>query len=104
AAPPTEFDPNVLPIDEAAVAQASAKRGRQMRGIVGPAGIEIADHWRRLLPPRRERPRRRTADERDELASSQSIELHSGFQRLRCCIFSMISRVRVTPLEPQMRS
>jgi hypothetical protein len=41
--------------------------------------VEKSDHWHhRLLRPRRERPRdSRAADQRDELASFQLIELHS---------------------------
>src|SRR5262249_16559312 len=105
SAAPAVLDSDVLPIDEAGVAQTPTERRRQMRGIVGTAAIEITDHrHRRLLRTRRERPRRSTAEERNELASSQLTELHSRFQWLRCCVFSMMSRVRVTPLEPQTRS
>jgi hypothetical protein len=41
--------------------------------------VEEPDHWqRRLLPARRERPRRRRpAEKRDELAPFQLIELHA---------------------------
>jgi hypothetical protein len=41
------------------------------------SGTKKSDHrHRRLLRPRRERQRRRAAEQRDELASFQLIELH----------------------------
>src|SRR5262249_49563798 len=45
--------------------------------LEGKAENPDARRFRPLLRARRERPRRRAADERDELASPHSIELHS---------------------------
>src|SRR5262249_58729885 len=75
SAAPAVLDSDVLPIDEAGVAQTPAERRRQMRGIVGTAGIELTDHrHRRLLRVRRERPSgSRAADKRDEFAPFHSI-------------------------------
>ena len=61
---------HVLALDVAGVFQTSAKCGLN-RGRLsgGPGAQEPEDRHRRLLRVRRERPRRRAADERDELAS-----------------------------------
>src|SRR5262249_28072474 len=65
------FDLDVLACDEACFPQALAERGRQMRGISERGTADESDHrHRRLLRVCRERPCRRTAEQRDELASS----------------------------------
>jgi hypothetical protein len=65
---PAIFDRHVLALDEAAFAQAPAERG-QSYGIIGRSDAKKANHrHRRLLRPCRERPRRRAAEQRDELA------------------------------------
>src|SRR5262245_27862443 len=68
---PAVFDGHVLTIDEAGFLQASSECLHQMRSILGRPGAEIPDHRHgRLLRARRERPRRREAEQGDELASS----------------------------------
>src|SRR5262249_46743332 len=80
SAAPAVLDSDVLPIDEACVAQTPTERRRQMRGIVGTAAIEITDHrHRRLLCARCNWPRRCcAAEQRDELAAFHCFESHSG--------------------------
>src|SRR5262249_58703280 len=66
------FDLDVLACDEACFPQALAERGRQMRGISERGTADESDHrQRRLLRVCRERPCRRTAEQRDELAPVQ---------------------------------
>src|SRR5215475_7089839 len=67
---PAVFDPHILAFDIAGVFKALAKRAQTVRHPVRRSGLEIPDHrHRRLLRPRRERPRRRrAAEQRDELA------------------------------------
>src|SRR5262249_37014436 len=73
---PTVFDHHVLALDEARFAQASSKCLHQMRGVLRRPGAEITDHRHcRLLRARRERPRRRAAQDRDELAAPHSMTL-----------------------------
>src|SRR5262249_5284392 len=68
---PAILDRDVLALDVATFLQPHPKCGRQMRGWPGRWAAEIPDHrHRRLRRTRRERPRRRTADERDELATA----------------------------------
>src|SRR5262249_29905762 len=50
------------------------KRGHEVRGVAGGLGVEEPDHRQRgLLRTRRERPRRRPAEKRDEIAPLHSI-------------------------------
>ena len=68
---PAKFDHDILALDEARLPQALAKCAQAIRVGIGRSGMEEADHrhcW--LLRARRERPRRRTAEQRDELAPS----------------------------------
>jgi hypothetical protein len=53
-----------------AAVQRTTMDGREVPGILRRPGVEIPDHWhRRLLRPRRQRPRGcRAAEQRDELA------------------------------------
>src|SRR5258707_1167340 len=64
----TEVERHVLTLDEASLADPLAERSRRRARIKHPN-----DRHRRLLRARRERPRRRAADERDELAPSHQL-------------------------------
>src|ERR1700746_1603754 len=69
---PAVFDCDVLALNQAAVLEALTKCAEQMRVRGGRCAVEEPDHGhRRLLPPCRERPRARAAQQRDELASLQ---------------------------------
>src|SRR5262249_57218731 len=71
---PAVFDRHVLALDEARVCQALAERPQSFRDRIGRSGVQIPDHrHRRLLRPRRERPDRRAAEQRDELPTLHSI-------------------------------
>jgi hypothetical protein len=71
AACPTIFNDVVLSLDEAAFAQSIAKGIENLRAIFrGAAAHEPDQRPRCLLRPRRERPRHRPAQPRDELAPS----------------------------------
>src|SRR5262245_39870537 len=66
---PTVFDRDVPPFGKAGVAEPFSERGQIGRGGRKRTGVEIPDHrHRRLLRPRRHRPRRRAAEQRDEPA------------------------------------
>ena len=61
------FSASALTLDVTKIAEASSQRLNE----VGEAGRrEIAKTHHALLRPRRERPRRRAAEQRDELAAS----------------------------------
>src|SRR6516165_4422811 len=65
---PAVFDHHVLALDEAAFVQAPAERGESY-GIIGRSEAKKANHRHgRVLRARRERPRRRAAEQRDDLA------------------------------------
>src|SRR5262249_16851522 len=68
---PAVFDQHVLAFDEADFLQPFPKRGDKARRVVRRPATEKPDHrHRRLLPPRRERPRhRRAAEQGDERAT-----------------------------------
>ena len=68
---PAVFDRYVLALDIAGLLQALAKSAQTVRACVRRCGVKEPDHrHRRLLRPRRERPRRRrAAEQRDELAA-----------------------------------
>jgi hypothetical protein len=69
---PAVFDHDVLALDIASFCQALAKRGQDACVLARCPGVEKPDHrQRRLLRARCERPRRRTAEQRDELAPLQ---------------------------------
>jgi hypothetical protein len=74
---PPVFDRHVLALDITGVFEALTKSAQTLRLAVGRYGAEEPDHWhRQLLRARCNRPHRRAAEERDELAPLQSIELH----------------------------
>src|SRR5262249_29585127 len=71
---PAPFDRNRLPLDVTGPLQAVAKCCNEMLGTLERCATKKSDHrHRRLLRARRERPRRRAAEQRDEVASSHSI-------------------------------
>jgi hypothetical protein len=62
---PAVFDRDVLGLDIAGFLQALTERGRHGRVPVRRTAIEEPDHRHGLLRPRRQRPYRRAAEERD---------------------------------------
>ena len=74
---PAVFDCDVLTFDEAAFLETLAECRHKVRNVLGRQNMDEADdRHRRLLCPRRERPRHRRAGKRDELAPLQLTELH----------------------------
>ena len=68
---PTKFDRQISTFDIAIFLQALRERIGYIFRFARRPGAEIADRRRRpLLPARRERPSRRAAEQRDELAAS----------------------------------
>src|SRR5262245_27707346 len=72
---PPVFDRDVLPLDVTGVTQASVKSREKLACQFERCKVEKPDHrHRRLLRPRRERPRgRRAAEHRNERAALHSI-------------------------------
>src|SRR5262249_37484486 len=71
---PAELNRDVLPLDEAALGQAVAECGDEVRRILRRARAhETDDRDRRLLRLCRKRPRRRSAESQDELPPPHSI-------------------------------
>src|SRR5262249_62353165 len=71
---PAIFDRHVLALDIAGFAQSFAECCQQTCHRLRRISMDISDDWNsRLLRPRRERPRGRAAEQRDELASPYSI-------------------------------
>ena len=71
---PAVFDRDVCAVDISRVTQGLAQRGQTRRVVVPRLAAEISDHrHRRLLRARRERPRHRAAEKRNELAPLHSI-------------------------------
>src|SRR5262249_38685544 len=71
---PAVIDSHVAALNITSFAQALPECGHQMCNTFGPGGGEEPDHrHRRLLRARRERPRRRAAEQRDEVAAVHSI-------------------------------
>src|SRR5262249_33224310 len=71
---PVVLDRHVLALDGAGFVEAFAERSAKVRGDLWRSGTHEADHWHRwLLRPRRDRPRSRAAEQRDELAPFHSI-------------------------------
>ena len=102
---PVVFDRYVLAFDIAGFFKAFAERAHTVRcGIRGPAVYE-PDHWqRRLLRPRRQRPRRRPTKPRDELPpshpSSPQAALWTAY-RGRGCLSGLEAANRPLPAIPQ---
>ncbi len=72
---PAEFDCHVLAFDEAGCFQAVAERSDKVRKWRGRGAAHEPDDRYRFLCVRDNWPRNRAAEERDELAPSQLIEL-----------------------------
>src|SRR5215472_13043212 len=71
---PVVLDHHVLTFDVASLIETFAECCRVARGgICRPAANESDHQHGRLLRPRRERPRRHTAEQRDEIAPLHSI-------------------------------
>src|SRR5262249_7534351 len=69
-----EFDRDILACKVADVLQSPTDRGHNGRFGLRRAATQISDHRQsRLLRPRSARPRRRAAEQRDELAALHSI-------------------------------
>src|SRR5262245_30237404 len=80
---PAVLDRYIPTLDKGCFVKASMERGDNACRVAGPPAANEPDHrHRRLLCARRERPRRRAAEQRDELASPHSItssaRSHSG--------------------------
>src|SRR5207247_294067 len=76
---PAEGNVHVLAFDIASLAQALSECILDGRRFARRSHTQEPDHRdRSLLRARRQRPRRRAAKQRDELAASQLIELHSA--------------------------
>jgi hypothetical protein len=68
---PAKFDCHIAAPDETSFAQTLVERAQIVRHFVGRSDAEKpCDRHRRLLRPCRERPRRRAAEQRDEIAAS----------------------------------
>jgi hypothetical protein len=66
---PPIFDRDVLALNKSDLIQAALERGNEMRETGSSLGVQKPDDGhRRLLRLRRNRPNRRAADKRDELA------------------------------------
>jgi hypothetical protein len=66
---PAVFDRHALALDEASFLETLAERSHVIQSFLRRLDVHEADHrHRRLLRARRERPRRRPANESDELA------------------------------------
>src|SRR5215471_5696756 len=71
---PAILDRHILALDIAGLLQTLMKRAHHGCEAVGQSAVEEPDHrHRRLLRARRERPRRRAAEQRDERAALHSI-------------------------------
>src|SRR5262249_36655486 len=71
---PVVLNHHVLALDVTGFAEGFAEPSAKARRVLGRSGAEKADdRHRRLLRTRRERPRRRAAEQRDEVAAPHSI-------------------------------
>src|SRR5262249_6176973 len=67
---PAILDCSILPFDKADFAETLAERSQIQRKGIERTKSQKSDYWHhRLLRPRRKRPRRRAAKQRDELAA-----------------------------------
>src|SRR5262245_30922560 len=92
---PAILDRHVLAVYVAGFLQSLAKRGYVERILLRRCAVEEPDHrHRRLLRPRRQRPRGRAADQRDELASSHGAPASRGITTPGRTTITQWSRVR----------
>src|SRR5262249_23944278 len=70
---PAILDRRGLALDIAAFPQAAQECGQKVSPADRRGAAQQPDDWHRLLCTRRQRPCRRTADERDEVAALHSI-------------------------------
>src|SRR5262245_17870178 len=71
---PPELDQEILPLDVTTLGQTAAEGRQQVCRVLGRTRAHVAyDRHRRLLRARRERPRRRSAEDADEIAPLHSI-------------------------------
>src|SRR5262245_16194849 len=85
---------HVLALYVARLAEALTKRGYMTGGTIERSTADKADHQsRRLLRPRRERPSRRAAEQRDEVAFVHSI---TSLARINSDGGSSMPRIRCT--------
>src|SRR5262245_30586286 len=70
---PTKVDGKVLTFREPAPLQPLPERGNKLRRATSRRAAEKPDHRHCLLRARRQRPCRRAAEQRDELAAFHSI-------------------------------
>src|SRR5262245_27041226 len=81
AAEPVVLDDHVLTLYVARFAEAFAKRGCIACGTIDRSTADQANHWSRLLlRARRERPRRRAAEQRDERAAAAHVWMAPAWQ------------------------
>src|SRR5262249_33134923 len=66
---PVILDGGVLASDHTCFVQAAVKRTEDVCGIAKPPAAEETNHRHRVLRARRQRPRGRAAEQRDELAA-----------------------------------
>src|SRR5262249_56403537 len=67
---PAIFDRDVLTLNKTCLPQTLAERGHKLRRIQKRRVADKPDHWHcRLLRARRERPRRRAAEQCDDVAA-----------------------------------
>src|SRR5262249_42997054 len=69
----TVFDQDVLTLDVACFLEALAEGCHEVRGVSERGVPQETNNRHRLLRARRERPRRRAAEQRDEIASLHSM-------------------------------
>jgi hypothetical protein len=81
---PVVLDRDILTFDIPGLAKPFAKRRRTGRSGLGGPKVDDSDHRHRtLLRARRERPSRRAAEERDELATFDHSITSSASARIR---------------------
>src|SRR5262249_34519391 len=81
---PTIFDRHVLALDKSLFLQTLLECRHDMHEPWGRRAAKKANHrYRSLLCPRRERPRRRAAEQRDEIAPAPPIVFESVLNRRR---------------------
>jgi hypothetical protein len=79
---PAVFDRKILALAIAGFLQALMEASDERRKRIGRGAAEEPDHRHRLLCAHRQRPRRRAADKRDELAPPHSITTSASDSKL----------------------